>query len=207
VADSPLVPLLDALRDEFRTRGLEVDRHLRPGLSRDAVVERTRELGLSVPDEIVELYGWHDGQSDEAEFAPDAFQFRDNAFISLERAIVERGQILEFYGGYDTDEYVPLGFDLEQCFPFATYMGSWHVVVCGPHTLASAHPHPVVNVYQGIVVFFHSIELMLRTCIDWVRHPRWSPESHLGLADDVELEIWRRHNPGLPAEAAAVSDY
>lgn len=200
----PITPLLEELRGAFRSRGCDVDRFLRPGLAREAVLERTRVLGLSVPDDIVDLYGWRDGQSDDAEFEIDSFRFRDNTFISLERAIVEHRQIQEkIYGGFDSEEYVPLGFDLEKSFPFAAYAGSWHVIVCGPHALASSSPHPIVNVYHGIVVFFHSVESMLRTCIDWVRDRRWSRESDLGLADDVEKEIWRRHNPGLPADAVA----
>lgn len=77
------------------------------------------------------------------------------------------------------------------------------MIVCGPHKLASASPNPIVNVFQGIVVFFHSVESMLRTCIDWVRDTRWSNTSGLGLAHEVELDIWRRHNPGLPADAVA----
>lgn len=195
--------LLEELRAAFRKKGCDVDRYLRPGLSREAVHERTSVLGLTVPDEIVELFEWHDGQSDDAEFEPDSFRFRDNMFISVERAIADHGQIQEIYGGLDSEEQVPLGFDLEKSFPFATYAGSWHVIVCGPHTLATPSPHPIVHVSQGIVVFFHSFESMLRTCIDWVRDPRWTRESDLGLADDVETEIWRRHNPGLPVDAYA----
>jgi hypothetical protein len=39
---------------------------------------------------------------------------------------------------------------------------------------------------------------MLRTNIDWVSSPYWE---HLGaLPNDVEMEIWRRHNPGIFAD-------
>jgi hypothetical protein len=195
-AETPITPLLEELRTAFIQKGADVDRFLRSGLFHEEVVERAAALPFELPEEIVELYGWHDGQQDDAEFEPGSFVFRDNTFISLDRAVGEYGTMLRAYR--EPMAGIDVGFDLEGSFPFATYEGSYHVIVCGPHRLDSPSPRPIVNVYQGIDLFFHSFESMLRTCIDWVRHPQWSTEKGgLGAEDDIEREIWLRHNPGV----------
>ena len=187
-------PLLEDLRAAYISRGVDVDSHLQPGVDPRHVADLTGGLGFAVPDEIVALYSWHDGQDDGAEYDTESFNFRDEAFISIERGLALRGEMLETYGG-SVEDMVPLGFDLEQTFPFATYEGAYYVIVCGPHELASPFLHPIVGVFEGIDMYFHSFDLMLRTCIDWVRHPNWAKS--VGLPDHVEKEIWRRHNPGI----------
>jgi hypothetical protein len=54
----PVTELLEQLRLAFLERGCEVDRHLEPGLSRAEILERTRPLGLALPDDLVEMYEW-----------------------------------------------------------------------------------------------------------------------------------------------------
>jgi hypothetical protein len=44
-------------------------------------------------------------------------------------------------------------------------------------------------------MYFHSIESMLRTCIDWVSSPY--RENHGVLPEDFEMAVWKRHNPGI----------
>lgn len=184
--------LLDELRDAYLNRGLEVDRHLEPALSRAEIVERTRPLGLTLPDDLIEMYEWRGGQGEDAEMSPDAFRFRDQTFASPEIALREYPLIQEFYA--PEPDMIPYGFELAEGFPFAAHMGASHVVVCGEHSLPSPDPHPVVHIHHDVTLFFHSLETMLLTCIEWVRHPRWTDP--YGLPDDIEHEIWRRHNPG-----------
>lgn len=191
----PVTALLDELRLAFLERRCKVDRFLQPGLARDEIRDKIRPLGFTPSETLVELYAWRNGQSTDADVAAGALRFRDDVFIDLDSALREYAVIQEYFS--PEPDALPIGFDLRQAFPFAAFMGSWHVVVCGRHSLASAFPDPVVNVFQGITPFFHSIETMLRTCVDWVRHPAWTVESGLGLSEDVELEIWRRHNPGI----------
>jgi hypothetical protein len=166
---TPIAVSLEQLCGAFMDKGCEADRYLRPGMTAEAVAETTQGLPLTPPSEIVELYGWHDGQDAEAEFEPGAFRFRDQVFCSLERGVEGREKILNTYGGFGfADDF---GFDIEQALPFATSEGSWYAVICGPHRLASPAPHPVVSFFQGVDLYFHSFESMLATCIDWVRSP------------------------------------
>jgi len=188
-----ITELLDELRLAHLERGSAVDRHLQPGLPRDELRRRTRSLGLTLPDDVVELYAWRNGQDADAEMSVDALVFRDQKFVDVAGALRE---YLLIQGHHAPEEdTIPYGFELAEAFPFATHLGSSYVIVCGPHELAGPHPHPIVSVFQGVDLYFHSLETMLRTCLDWVRHPSWEAAST--LPDEVEREVWQRHNPGV----------
>jgi hypothetical protein len=189
----PITGLLEELRLAFLERGCDVDRHLKPGLSREEILERTQSLGLRVPDDLIEMYEWRNGQAEDAEMSPDALMFRDNKFVDLDDALREYPLIQEYYE--PEPDSIPLGFELREVFPFAAYMSASYVVVCGSHTLPSPYPNPVVSVFEGIDVFFLSLETMLRTCVEWTRHPSWERPS--GLPEEIESEIWHRLNPGI----------
>jgi hypothetical protein len=188
-----ITALLDELRVSHLERGCAVDRHLQPGLSRDELLRRTRSLGFALPEDVVELYAWRNGQGADAEMSVDALVFRDQKFVDVAGALREYPLIQEHYA--PKEDLIPYGFDLAEAFPFATFMGSAYVIVCGPHELASPDRHPIVSVFQGVDLFFHSLETMLRTCLDWVRHPDWGAAST--LPDEVEQRIWQQHNPGF----------
>lgn len=188
-----ITELLEELRVAHLERGCAVDRHLQPGLPRDELLRRTRSLGFTPPDDLVELYAWRNGQDADAEMSADAMVFRDQKFVDVAGALREYPLIQEHYA--PEEGMIPGDFEVAEAFPFATFMGSSYVMVCGPHELASPHPHPIVSVFQGVDLFFHSLETMLRTCLDWVRHPSWEAAST--LPSEVEREIWQRHNPGV----------
>lgn len=185
--------LLEELRQAYLERGRDVDRQLRPGLGRDEILSRTRDLALTLPDDLVEMYEWRNGQDEEAEMSQDAMLFRDHRFVDVDGALREYRLVQEHHA--PDEDTIPYSFELAEAFPFATFMGSSYVIVCGPHELASPHPHPVVSVFQGVDLFFHSLETMLRTCLEWVRHPSWS--TRYGVPDEIESEIWLRLNPGI----------
>ena len=188
-----ITELLDELRLAHLERGRDVDRHLKPGIPHAEVLERTAHLGLALPDDLLELYEWRDGQDEQqAEMDTDAFSFRDNVFADLDWALREYPVIQEYYA--PEPDSIPYGFELTETFPFAHFMGSSYVVVCGAHTLDSPSPNPVAGIFQGVDMYFHSLETMLETCLEWMRHPDWDRESLLD--DEIEREIWRRRNPG-----------
>lgn len=188
-----ILKLLDELRSAFISRGCDVDRYLQPGLSREEIVAQTSQLAFTLPEDLIDLYTWRNGQSSDAEWESEAFRFRDNSFISLERALVEYEEFRQFYGPINSIEED--GFDLDLSFPFATLDGAWYVLVCGPHKLKSPHPHPVISIFEGIELSYHSLESMLNACIAWVSDPHWTKDS--GLDPELEINIWKRHNPGI----------
>lgn len=186
-----LVAALESLRQGFDDRGKTVTPHLRPGLDEAAVRQRCSWFPAPLPAEVVALYGWHDGQAPDAERGDDAFLFRDCAFISLDRVRDVHRTMTGAYGGAASI----LGVSLATCFPIAESEGATLVVPCDAPPAGDAQLRPVVSVFEGIQVFFYSVERMVETCVDWVRHPDFDPRT--GLAQSAELEIWRRHNPGI----------
>ena len=182
----------EQLADAFEARGVPVRATLNPGLARDHVMRRAASLGIELPEDVVSLYAWRNGVAESAAHG-ESMVFRDNAFISLEAAIGEYASIQKYYGVHSTIESDRV--DLKACFPIACYEGAWYVVACGGHLHGQDKQHPVISVFQGVDLFFYSVESMLRTCISWVSHPQWTPHSTLPQA--VEMAIWRRHNAGI----------
>lgn len=84
---------------------------------------------------------------------------------------------------------------LEHSFPFAAFNGAWLVLPCKGQNLDRRLARPVISVLEGIDVHFYSLQLMVDTCVEWMSHPQYDPHDH--LPEDVEMEIWRRHNPGI----------
>ena len=186
-----LTTSLEQLRQGFEDRGRAVSAHLHPGLDESEVRRRCSWFPAPLPAEVVALYGWHDGQTPDAERTADAFLFRDCAFISLDRA---RDAYRTMTGAYGAAAAI-IGAGLTTCFPIAEFEGAALVVPCEAPPAGDTQLRPVVSVFEGIEVFFYSVERMVETCLDWVRHPDFDPRA--GLPRPAELEIWRQHNPGI----------
>ena len=90
---------------------------------------------------------------------------------------------------------------LASSFPFAAFNGGWLVLPCKRQTLDKRLQRPVISVFQGIDVYFYSLQLMVDTCVDWVSHPLYDPKEAAGFPEALEMEIWRRHNPGIFEQA------
>jgi len=95
--------------------------HLRPGLSRAALQAALTPLGLTPPEELYQLYEWHDGV--DVANAPE-FLFMDQQFLPLNEAIQEYADLLKYYGE------VPTSIDLSHCFPFAFLEGDYSTLYC-----------------------------------------------------------------------------
>lgn len=174
----------------FEAKGLNVSANLQPGLSREEIIRQTEAIGLAAPPEVIELYQWRNGHVDE--FAEACIQFRDNTFLSLDRAIEEYENLMQLSSDEDADDF---GVDLRTCLPIAAFDGALYVVACGHHDFGADKPHPVISAFEGVDLYFHSVRSMLDTSIAWVSHPAW-PD--LGDADEsAEMDIWKRHNPGI----------
>lgn len=134
------------------------------------------------------LYGWRGGQAGVPWEEPFPFWFRDCAFASPERAR-EAYELLTKSWGWNPGHRRLFA----AAFPFAEFDGAWLVLPCGDEGFAG-FARPVVSIHEEIAVWFYSISAMVDTCADWVAQPAWSEG---GLPREIELEIWRRHNPGI----------
>jgi hypothetical protein len=96
-----LVDALEALLAEHRRIGSPLPRYLRPGAPA-AEVRRTIEaaVGSDPPDDLVELFAWHDGTDHDAWRRDDvaagfARLFGDTYFAPLDDAVASRAESLE----------------------------------------------------------------------------------------------------------------
>jgi hypothetical protein len=178
----------DELVAIYEAKGQTVSQNLMLGISPS---EYAKAIGFEIeqiPSSVLKLYQWRNGCANEG--AEALFLFRDNCFIRAERGKEELNMIRNIYGANSEDR-----FDLTRVIPIAAFEGSVFAVVTGKHNLGSRFEHPVVSIFEGIDLFFGSIESMLQTCIAWVGHPEWEPFNE--LPRDEELKIWRRLNPGV----------
>jgi len=185
--------LLEELRLAFQAKYLNVSDTLLPPLNEQELRGQCEWFPGEIIPELIALYSWRGGQEPGPWDLADndyPFWFRDCAFSSLAIAENEYRSMMTSYGQFP--EFHSM---LKTCFPFAAFNGGWLVIPTTSHDFDKDLKRPVISVMEGIDVYFYSIERMVETCIDWVSHPAYDADQ--SLPDDVELEIWRKHNPGI----------
>lgn len=186
--------LLNQLAGCFEAKEHHVLPSLLDPLSSEQLNNQCAWFPATIPDSISAMYAWRAGQAKDAWTEEYPFWFRDMSFISPKQAEYEYKSMIESYGIDNTIEED--GIELRTSFPFAAFNGGWFVVPSSSHKWSSRHPSPVICVFQGIDMYFHSVESMLRTCSEWVAHPNWSSEES-DLEEDIEIAIWKKYNPGI----------
>ena len=181
---------LDKLLAAYESKGLTVRDSLLPGIDAAKLMQRCTWFPGDMIPEIQALYAWHGGQEKGAWETDHPFWFRDNAFLNLDNAESEYASMMESYGSEFSDQVW-----MKYAFPFAAFNGAWYVIPTRGHPFSPNLKYPIVSIFEGIDVFYYSIETMVQTCIDWVSHVDYNKDGT--LPRDVEMTIWRRHNPGI----------
>lgn len=181
---------LDRLLAAYEARGFATADTLLPPLTESELREACNWFPGELPPELIALYGWRGGQEKDAWESEHPFWFRDMSFSSIERAKLEYQSMMSSYGLIPGDRGL-----LKYSFPFAAFNGGWYVLPTGGHPFNASLKYPVISVFEGVDVFFYSLEQMVNTCVDWVSHPDYSDD--YSLPSEVELQIWRKHNPGI----------
>ncbi|WP_020407477.1 hypothetical protein [Hahella ganghwensis] len=182
--------LLERLLAAYESKGFWVSETLLPPLTDAEIREQCHWFPGNLSPEIISLYQWRGGQENEAWEEDYPFWFRDNTFTSLARAEQEYKSMMASYGQIAENHDL-----LNASFPIAAFNGAWYVIPTGKHAFDSSLPRPVISVHEGVEVHFYSIETMVATCVDWVSHPEYSIDGT--LPREVELSIWKQHNPGI----------
>ena len=182
--------LLDELLEAYESKGMRVSETLLPPHSESELRERCQWFPGELSPEIISLYTWRGGQASDAWVTEFPFWFRDNSFSNLEYAEQSYKSIMATYGLFPQDREL-----LKYSFPFAEFNGGWYILPTRGLAPGTQLKAPVISVLEGVVIYYYSIEAMVQTCIDWVNHELYSAES--SLPDTVEIEIWRKHNPGI----------
>ncbi len=181
---------LDRLLAAYESKGMRVSETLSPPIPEDELRSACDWFPGELPPEIVALYGWRGGHEEVAWGSKAPFLFRDNSFCNIERARRAYDSMMSSYGSYSSD-----GRWLKYSFPFAEFDGAQYVLPARGHPFNASLKSPVISVFEGIDVYFYSLEKMVNTCIDWVSHPEYSED--YSLPEKVEMDTWRKHNPGI----------
>ncbi|MBX2821196.1 MAG: hypothetical protein KTR29_15985 [Rhodothermaceae bacterium] len=167
---------LEVLERLLVERGLPVQ-ELNPGLTRDEIEKKVTDLSYPFPEELYQLYMWKNGTKEGS----DLFLFRDQQFSSLEEGINNQAW-LKLYG-------------VSNAFPFASFEGAFYVLPAEEFAFHQNLERPVVSVFEGVEVYFYSLEHLLDTQISWMKENVF-PESDSSNYE-LEMPIWQRHNPGI----------
>lgn len=181
---------LDKLETAYAARFPRVRDALQPGLAEPQIREAAAWFPHALPPEVVALYTWRDGYLDPPDSRDPPFGFRDYIFLPLDRVQKEYARMMGTYGEADPANRALFA----SSFPIGSNGGGWLVVPAQPQMLRPDLARPVISVFQGVSVFFLSVQTMVETCADWVSHPR---NDGFRMPTEVEMEVWRRHNPGL----------
>lgn len=186
---------LELLRRAYEAKGAKVSDALLPPLNEGQLRAECSWFPSVLPPQLVTLYGWHNGQRRGGWEEPHPFWFRDCVFSSIDTAKAEYSSMMSTYG---RPEYVTPQIDLRTCFPFAAFNGGWYVLPCHGQHLDERFPFPIISVFQGVSIFYYSMEAMVETCADWVSQPYYPDQSKESA--EKNLAIWRKHNPGIFSE-------
>lgn len=184
-----LTQSLEKLVDIWESKGVPMRQHLRPGLTRVEIQAALTPLGLNPPEELYELYEWHDGVDD---YYKPALMFGEHQFIPLNDAIKELQGTIEYYIPAMGDEY-DASPDLAKCLPFGFFDGSSYGVYCDP-ALVEGLQYPVIRIFEGDEVEFENLNLMAETVLEWFRCGVYGNDNSV---DDDELRwaIREKLNP------------
>jgi hypothetical protein len=180
---------LDKLLAAYAAKSPKTQQYLQPGLTDAQIREQTAWFPKALPPEITSLYQWRNGFSAPKDADVVPFQFRDCTFLPLKDVEKEYRSMNGTYGRNPSDAGL-----LASAFPFAALGGGWLVVAATRQSLAPSLERPVISVFQGVSVFFYSMEKMAETCTAWLSHPA---HNGFSIPPKLELEIWRQVNPGI----------
>ncbi|UJB72221.1 SMI1/KNR4 family protein (plasmid) [Acaryochloris sp. 'Moss Beach'] len=189
---SQILDRLDSLVSLIENQGYPISNYLHAGLSQHEIDTLTEPFPSPFPEELNELYCWHNGQSSACKVP----LFDDLNFLSIEEAINEYLGI-QFYKENNGDEY------LTNCFPFAGYEGDVFVLPVGPQPLNANLSRPVIDIFEGIEVVYSSFTIMLDTMLSLYRdgafivRPDGGEYGFLDINPRLAMQIRKVHNPGI----------
>jgi len=191
---STITEKLDTLIQLIESQGFPIRSQLEPGLSRTEIERKTKNLSFQLPEELYELYQWHNGQGEE--IYANVPLFRDTFFISLEQAIEDYEAVQAFRYG-EEDNF------LMTSFPFSNFEGSWYILPSHSKLLQPQLERPVISVFEGIEVMYLSVSVMLETLIQCFLEGAYQIDLDsenipiLEVNDALEMTILKSLNPQI----------
>jgi hypothetical protein len=188
-----LIGLIQRLISFRREIGYPIDNIFLPGLSREYILEKTAQYPFYFPDELVELYMWHNGTKDEKFEFPTFPLFRDVPWLSLENAIYMYENVTTLYPSEET------GLEFEKMFPFAGADNFFYLMSYPGQAICPDVELPIVAIGIGITnVYYTSFVSMLNTVNEWfevAEHDDYTYDIEGGLS----YRIGYKNNPEISA--------
>jgi hypothetical protein len=130
---------------------------LKPGLTRDEIDELVKDLPFSLPEEVYELYQWHDG-------SVDRFVFVNYNFFSLNDAIEA---YYEWWAGIFSDKDEEAYF-FEKSFPIFELWSDCGVILSVVCEDSNNYPVRMLDVeYDDYFVRYRSLKNLILHLADW----------------------------------------
>ena len=187
---SPLAVSLEKIGKWLETYYQPAARSLQPGLSREQVQPLLKDLPLTIPGELYNLYSWHNGQQ---RIGPGAEFIPAYSFLSLQDALKTYRDMRELSINIQGDETWPSYF-----FPILSFQDSFYVVLCGgekPGTvldLLLEDPEPG-TAYPTIAVFMQEIAENFDAGAYYI-----DDEGEFNTDDDKIQKVFKKYHPALP---------
>ena len=163
--------------------------HLRKGLSKKQIKEKTRSFPFRLPKEVEELYQWRDGLSLEVH---DAFLFHYHYFLPLDKAL-EAYQINLTWRVLDADDPTIV----RNLLPLFSFQGEFYGAYC---CRAKQDTAPIYFVHHGEYLVYESLMAMLSALLECYEAGAYQAVIEAGtvttIVDEQRVaEIKLRYNP------------
>jgi hypothetical protein len=177
-----LMARIQNLIDFRREIGQPIEHHFLPGLSAEAIREKISHYPFYFPEELVELYTWHNGIQGE-----EFLIFRDKAWLSLEGAISEYEFMMENF--WDMGPSEELGLEPEKMFPFAAFGGKYLYLSYPGQRMCASLEIPIICTAPGYIEpTYNSFMSMLDTVKEWFQVGDHD-EDYCRVEERLELDI------------------
>jgi hypothetical protein len=185
------IDLIQRLISFRREIGYPIDDIFLPGLSREYILEKTLNYPFYFPEELIELYMWHNGTKYE-EFKFSTFPlFRDVPWLSLENAIRMYENVTTLFPSEE------IGLDFDKMFPFAGIDSFFYLMSYPEQNICPDVDLPIVAIGIGITdVYYTSFTSMLNMvneCFEFGEHDEYG---YL-IEGKLECRIGYKHNPEI----------
>lgn len=199
---------LERIWNWFQVNALAMLTFLQPGLTRGQIDAQVQDLPFQLPEEVYQLYQWHNGSSAEQyiEFLP---QYR---LLSLEDAIAQYQMTVEIWVDSSETEKCDDGWSwVERWFPLFAVDGNFYMIE-GPSQPKTTAPIIHFSKYGDNHLICNSlteIMLVIAECLETGAYffpQSESGDTYLYLDKDEtrEAQIWLKHQPQQTANVEAM---
>lgn len=166
---------------------MDVSQALKPKLTKEQIQNQCSWFPGDIPEEVISLYSWRGGTEEDSE---PPFWIRDTTFCTPARAKLEYEMMMKTYGSFEEDHKM-----LKYCFPISSIKGAIYALPTKGHNFQSVLKKPIISVFEGIDIYYFSIQSMIETCTEWVNHEKYAEDGQ--YPEEEELKIWNQYNPNV----------